>query len=102
MDSASGLITRQIISQLGGLRGASVFKIPGVRRLLKTFGPKDAFTADAAFQLIGGKDPDNASSSFKEFEDDLYIEQREIGTKLRLVTSSRISLTKACSEWVRS
>ncbi len=81
--SASGLITRQIISQLGGLRGASVFKIPGVRRLLKTFGPKDAFTADAAFQLIGGKDPDNASSSFKEFEDDLYIEQREIGTKLR-------------------
>ena len=82
--SAGGLITRQIISQLGGLRGASVFKIPGVRRLLKTFGPTDAFTARTASQLIGGKDNDNPSStSFKDFEDDLYIEQREIGTKLR-------------------
>ena len=81
--SAGGLITRQIISQLGGLRGASVFKIPGVRRLLKTFGPTDAFTARTAWQLIGGKDPDTASTSFKDFEDDLYIEQREIGTKLK-------------------
>jgi hypothetical protein len=82
--SAGGLITRQIISQLGGLRGASVFKIPGVRRLLKTFGPTDAFTARTAAQLIGGKDNDDpGSTSFKDFEDDLYIEQREIGTKLR-------------------
>jgi len=80
--STGGLITRQIISQLGGLRGASVFKIPGVRRLLKTFGPTEAFTARTACQLIGGKDPDAASTGFKDFENDLYIEQREIGTKL--------------------
>lgn len=82
--SAGGLITRQLITQLGGLRGASVFKIPGVRRLLKTFGPNDAFTARTACQLIGSKDPDNPSSSFKDFEDDLYIEQREIGSKLKV------------------
>jgi hypothetical protein len=82
--SAAGLITRQIISQLDGLRGGAVFKIPGVRRLLKTFGPTDAFTAGAAYQLIGGKDPDVAGTSFKDFEDDLYIEQREIGTKLKV------------------
>ena len=82
--SAGGLIARQMISQLGGLRGASVFKIPGVRRLLKTFGPTDAFTARAACQLIGGKDPDNPSTNFKDFEDNLYIEQREIGTKLKV------------------
>ena len=82
--SAGGLITRQIIAQLGGLRGASVFKIPGVRRLLKTFGPTDAFTARTACQLIGRKDPDNASASFKDFEDHLYIEQREVGSKLKV------------------
>ena len=38
--SGGGLITRQLISQLGGVDGARVFKIPGVRRLLKTYGPQ--------------------------------------------------------------
>jgi hypothetical protein len=80
--SSGGLITRQLIAQMGGLRGAAVFKIPGVRRLLKTYGPTDAFTAKSAWQLIGGKDHDNPSTSFKEFEN-LYIEPREHGTKLR-------------------
>jgi hypothetical protein len=80
--STGGLITRQIVAQLGGLRGAAVFKIPGVRRLLKTFGPNQAFTAKTACQLIGGNDPDHPGTSFKEFEDDLYIEQREIDSKL--------------------
>jgi hypothetical protein len=53
--SGGGLITRQLISRLGGVDGARVFKIPGVRRLLKTYGPRDAFTKKAALQLIGGK-----------------------------------------------
>ena|GEM_PF-5613360 len=57
--SSGGLIARQLISQLGGLQGARVFKIPGVRCLLKTYGPRDAFTKKAALQLIGNKDPDN-------------------------------------------
>jgi hypothetical protein len=35
--SAGGLITRQLIARLGGVNGARVFKIPEVRRLLKTF-----------------------------------------------------------------
>lgn len=80
--SVSGLITRQIISQMGGLRGGAVFKIPGVRRLLKTYGPTDAFTMRAALQLIGGKDPDSPSTNFREFEN-LYIEPRPRGTKLK-------------------
>ncbi len=42
--SAGGLIARQLIAQLGGVDGARAFKIPGVRRLLKTYGPTDAFT----------------------------------------------------------
>ena len=34
--SSGGLIARQLITQLGGVSGAIVFKIPGVRRLLVT------------------------------------------------------------------
>jgi len=80
--SAGGLITRQLISQMGGLRGTVAFKIPGVRRLLKTFGPTDPFTARDAINKIGSKDPENPGANFSDFED-LYIEPREIGTKLR-------------------
>ncbi len=80
--SSGGLITRQLIAQMGGLRGAAVFKIPGVRRLLKTFGPTDPFTAREAINKIGSRDPENPTTSFKDFEN-LYIEPRPHGTKLR-------------------
>ena len=73
--SPGGLITRQLIAQLGGLRNADVFKIPGVRRLLKTYGPTATFTKDSALQLIGGRDPQNPESNFKDYQD-LYIEPR--------------------------
>lgn len=80
--SLGGLITRQLIAQMGGLRGSAVFKIPGVRRLLKTFGPTDAFTANAALQLIGSRDLENPGANFKDFAD-LYIEPRPHGTSLK-------------------
>jgi hypothetical protein len=79
--SSGGLITRQLISRLGGIEGARVFRIPGVRRLLKKYGPRDPFTAKAAFQLIGGRDPDNPQTSFADHKH-LYIEPREHGTEL--------------------
>ena len=82
--SNGGLITRQLISRLGGLRGAGLraFKIPGVRRLLRTHGPAASFTKKGALDLIGQKDPDNPDA---KFSDHLYlhIEQRPIGTKLK-------------------
>jgi hypothetical protein len=79
--SAGGLITRQLISRLGGINGARVFRIPGVRRLLKTYGPRDAFTAKAAFELIARRDPDSSQASFADHKH-LYIEPREPGTEL--------------------
>jgi hypothetical protein len=79
--SGGGLITRQLISRVGGLGGARVFKIPGVRRLLKTYGPTASFTRNAALQLIGRKDPNNPSARFEDHKD-LYIESRPLGTKL--------------------
>ncbi len=78
--SNGGLITRQLISRLGGLQGARVFKIPGVRRLLRTHGPAASFTKDGAVQLIGKKDPDNPDAKFSDHLD-LHIEQRPRGTK---------------------
>ena len=54
--SNGGLIARQLITRLGGLQGARVFKIPGVRRLLRTHGPNASFTKNAALQLIGQRD----------------------------------------------
>jgi hypothetical protein len=55
--SGGGLITRQLIARLGGLNGARVFKIPGVRRLLKQHGPRDTFTRNVALGFIGKTDP---------------------------------------------
>jgi hypothetical protein len=79
--SGGGLITRQLISRVGGIQGARVFKIPGVRRLLKTYGPNAAFARNTALQLIGRKDAQNPAARFSDHED-LYIEARPIGTKL--------------------
>jgi len=79
--SEGGLITRQLISQLGGVDGARAFKIPGVRRLLKTYGPNVPFTKKGAVDLIGSKDPENPDVSFKDHAD-LYIETRPPGTQL--------------------
>ena len=79
--SSGGLITRQLISQLGGLQGARVFKVPGARRLIKTHGPTSSFTKRTALQLIGGKDSDNPSAKFEDHKN-LYLEAREQGEDL--------------------
>jgi hypothetical protein len=79
--SPSGLIARQLLARLGGLQGARVFKIPGVRRLLRTYGPMAAFTKRSALQLIGGRDPQNPEAGFSDHEG-LYIEPRRKGGKL--------------------
>jgi len=79
--SAGGLIARQLIAQLGGVDGARAFKIPGVRRLLKTHGPMAAFTKKSALELIAGRDPDNPTASFKDYER-LYGGHHPFNTKL--------------------
>jgi hypothetical protein len=79
--SGGGLIARQLLAKLGGLNGARAFKIPGVRRLLRTYGPRDVFTKRGALQLIGARDPDNPTASFDDHKH-LYIEPRPHGTDL--------------------
>ena len=79
--SSGGLIARQLITQLGGVDGARAFKIPGVRRLLRTHGPTAAFTKKSAIHLIAARDSENPEVSFND-HDDLYIEPRPQGEKL--------------------
>jgi len=79
--SNAGLIIKQLITRLGGVQGGRVFKVPGVRRLLKTHGPNTSITKRAALQTIGSKDPDHPDAKFCD-HNDLYIESRPIGEKL--------------------
>jgi hypothetical protein len=79
--SEGGLTARQLIAQLGGVDRARPFKIPGVRRLIKAYGPTESFTKNGALQLIGGRDPQNPAASFKDHHN-LYIEPRPHGTEL--------------------
>ncbi len=79
--SNGGLITQQIISILGGIQGARVFKIPGVRRLIKSHGPRSTFTRRAAIQIISDKNSKNPESNFQNHHN-LHIESRPMGTKL--------------------
>jgi hypothetical protein len=74
--SAGGLITRQLIARLGGVNRARVFKIPEVRRLLKTFGPTHAFTKAASLSIIGGRDERNPNAKFSDHEQ-LFMEPRD-------------------------
>ncbi|MFC1892175.1 hypothetical protein ACFLZT_07270 [Thermodesulfobacteriota bacterium] len=73
--SNAGLITKQLITRLGGVQGGRVFKVPGVRRLLKTHGPNASITKRAALQTIGSKDPDRPDAKFSDHQD-LFIESR--------------------------
>jgi len=79
--SNGGLIARQLITRLGGLQGARVFKIPGVRRLLRTHGPNASFTKRSALQLIGQKDPESPNARFEDHKH-LFIEPRPINDPL--------------------
>lgn len=78
--SSSGLITRQLITRMGGFDGARAFKIPGVRKLLRTYAPNQSFTRKGALQLIGQTDKET-NASFADHQN-LYIEPRDDGTKL--------------------
>lgn len=79
--SNSGRIVRQLLTQLGGLQGARVFKIPGARQLLKKYGPRDTFSRDMARDTIVGKAPEHPSGTFAAHTD-LFLGPRPIHTKL--------------------
>ncbi|MGO4703288.1 hypothetical protein [Dyella sp. 2RAB6] len=79
--SGSGRIARQLLAQLGGLQGARAFKIPGVRKLIKDFGPRSTFSRKTALNIIADKLPGQATSSFAAHVN-LFLEPRSFSAKL--------------------
>ena len=79
--SNAGLIVKQLITQLNGLQGGRVFKIPGVRRLFRTFGLNESITKSTALDIIGSKDPDRPDAGF-DVHKDLCIESGAVYEKL--------------------
>jgi hypothetical protein len=75
--SNAGLIARQLITRLGDLQGGRAFKIPGVRRLLRTYGPNASFTKSGALQIIGKPDPENPRGSFSD-DEHLYMHGEKV------------------------
>ncbi|WP_158755497.1 hypothetical protein [Dyella sp. S184] len=79
--SNSGRIVRQLLTQLDGLQGARVFKIPGVRQLLKKFRLRDTFSRNTARDLIIDKTPEQPNGTFSPHAD-LFLGPRPLHSKL--------------------
>ena len=74
--SQPGIICKHLISQMGGLRDCNVFRIKGVRELIKKYKVSESFTEGGATGIIW------QDGQFQKYEDGLYIEQRKRNTKL--------------------
>lgn len=74
--SPAGLVSTRLIEQLGGLQGCRVFKIAGVRSLIKKYMPGESFERTEAITMIGNNDPATNLPRFDPYKP-LYIEQRD-------------------------
>ncbi|MFO7957389.1 MAG: hypothetical protein R6X33_09840 [Candidatus Brocadiia bacterium] len=72
--SQAGRVTWRLIQQMGGLQGCRVFKIAGVRHLIRKYSPTQSFTRSAAVQAIGNVDPETGQPDYRRYEH-LFLEQ---------------------------
>ena len=77
--SPAGLVGWRLIGQMGGLQGCRVFKIAGVRELIRKYSLDQSFTRSDAVRTIGEVDPPSGRPRFSDYEH-LYIEARERGS----------------------
>lgn len=75
--SRAGLVTNRLIRQMGGLQGCRVFKIEGVRSLIRKYAPDQSFNRTDAVTTIGKAD-EQGRPRFDAFEN-LFIEPRRQG-----------------------
>ena len=66
--SQPGLLCKRLIAQLGSLQGCRVLKVRGLRELIRSYRPDQAFPLGAAVQCIGEFDNEN-KMRFQEFQD---------------------------------
>ena len=76
--SPAGLVGLRLIEQMGGLQGCRVFKIAGVRELIRGHTPEQSFTRSCAIVTIRQVDSTTGNVRFSEHES-LYIEPRDRG-----------------------
>src|SRR2546425_573431 len=76
--SPAGLVGLRLIEQMGGLQGCRVFKIVGVRELIRANSPQRSFTRSCALMTIRQVDPVSGNVRFSDYES-LYIEPRDRG-----------------------
>jgi hypothetical protein len=74
--SLAGLVGLRLIDQMGGLLGCRVFKIAGVRDLIRKYSPEKSFTRGGAITTIGRSDA-FGKLHFTGYES-LYIEGRVV------------------------
>ncbi|NWG14866.1 MAG: hypothetical protein HXY20_15180, partial [Acidobacteria bacterium] len=75
--SPAGLVGLRLIEQMGGLQGCRVFKIAGVRELIRKYSPDQSFTRGGAITTIGRLDPVSGKPRFSEYQS-LYIDGRTV------------------------
>ncbi len=74
--SLPGRVAHQLIQQMDGLEGCRVFKIRGVRGLIRSDEAHDGVTRGRATDIIHDRDPVSGVASFTRFAG-LFIEPRE-------------------------
>jgi hypothetical protein len=74
--SPAGLVSTRLIDQMGGLQGCRVFKIAGVRSLIKKYLPSESFERTEAITMIGDNDPVTHLPRFDAYKS-LFIELRD-------------------------
>jgi len=73
--SLPGLVATRLIAQMGGYQGCRVFKVRGVRELIRQYRPDESFTRQQAERVIGDVDPGTQRPRFEKYER-LFIEPR--------------------------
>lgn len=73
--SPAGLVTEQLIEQMGGLQACRVFKVAGVRKLIKKYPATKTFERTEAITTIGNNDPATGHPRFDPYKK-LFLEPR--------------------------
>ncbi|MCP3060956.1 hypothetical protein LXT21_19405 [Myxococcus sp. K38C18041901] len=76
--SQPGLVAERLIRQMGGLQRCRVFKVAGVRDLIRRHTANQSFTLREAMACIGGAKDVRSGRGFESYGD-LYIEPRREG-----------------------
>ena len=71
--SPAGLVGSRLIAQLDGLQGCRVFKIAGVRNLIRTYSADQSFTQKGALTIIGRSERASGKVGFSDYKL-LYID----------------------------